>query len=107
MAGRVFAGMPRVFTKALKNSDQIDYTPVDGVPVEDVAGVFTSAYQAVLAAGIDVESARPMVSLAATDCPTAQQGDQFTIGGVEYQAVEVQPDSFGMVVFILHEASEA
>ena len=98
MAGRVFRGAPRVFTKALKNADRIDYTPV-----EDIDGIFTSAYQAALSAGIEIESAAPMVSLKATDCPNAAQGDAFTIGSTAYTTVGVEPDSFGMVVFILHE----
>ena len=44
-----------------------------------------------------------MVSLKATDCPNAAQGDAFTIGSTAYTTVGVEPDSFGMVVFILHE----
>ena len=103
MAGRVFRGAPRVFTKALKTADRIDYTPVTGDTVEDIDGIFTSAYQAALSAGIEIESAAPMVSLKATDCPNAAQGDAFTIGSTAYTTVGVEPDSFGMVVFILHE----
>lgn len=102
MAGRVFAGMPRVFGKSL--GEEVAYTPVDGV-VSYPQGVFSADYYATMAGGeVQAESAKPAVSLAVADCPAAGQGDAFVIAGTSYTAVEIQPDSFGMVVFILQEA---
>tara|TARA_R110002073_G_scaffold120601_1_gene262645 strand:- start:19583 stop:19891 length:309 start_codon:yes stop_codon:yes gene_type:complete len=102
MAGRVFAGMPRVFGQALGQS--VTYSPVTGAPAT-VQGVFSADYYAALAGGeLQAESAKPTISLALADCPDKAQGDAFTIDGVSYVTVEVQPDSFGMVVFILQES---
>ena len=106
MAGGAFAGMPRVFTRTLGDSVRIDYIPATGDRVDDIDGVYTSAYQAALAAQIPVESSAPMISLAASECPNRSHDDRFERDGVTYKPVEIQPDSFGMVVFILHEVSE-
>ena len=105
MAGRAFAGMPRVFSKVLRDSQRIDYIPVTGDRVDEIGGIFTSAYQAVLS-GIGLESAAPMISLDESLCPNRRQGDRFERAGVTYKAVEIQPDSFGMVNFILHEVND-
>ncbi|MFT6460696.1 MAG: hypothetical protein ACJA0Y_000185 [Maricaulis maris] len=102
MAGRVFAGMPRVFGAALGQS--VTYTPVTGDPAT-VNGVFSADYYAAMDDGaVQVESAKPAISLARADCPNAAENDQFSIDGTTYiTASPPQPDSFGMVVFILHE----
>lgn len=102
MAGRVFAGVPRAITAAL--GEPVTYTPTGGQAVE-VRGVFTRDYLPVGPDGqIQAESAAPVVTLKAEDCPDPKQGDAFTIGLDDFTAVEVQPDGRGLVVFILHEA---
>ena len=102
MAGRVFSGLGRVFTSALGES--VTYTPRGGVGVS-VRGVFTRNYVAVGADGdLSVESVSPAVSLRASEAPNASQGDGVTVGAQEYTVVEVQPDGFGMITLILHEA---
>lgn len=104
MAGRVFAGMPRVFGAALGQS--VTYTPVTGDPAT-VNGVFSADYYAAMEDGsLQAESSKPAVSLSQSDCPNAAEGDQFSISGTDYvAAAPPQPDSFGMVMFILHEVT--
>ena len=102
MAGRVFSGVGRVFTSAL--GEGVTYTPQGGAGVS-VRGVFTRNYVAVGADGdLSVESVSPAVSVRAADAPNAAQGDGMTVGAQDYTVVEVQPDGFGMITLILHEA---
>lgn len=103
MAGRVFAGVGRVFTNALGQT--VTYTPAGGEAVS-LQGVFTQDYVSVGADGnLQSESVSPAVSLRLADVPNVAQGDVVRIDGTDYTTVNVQPDGFGMVTLILHEAA--
>ncbi len=82
----------------------VTYTPSVGGAVV-VNGIFDASYVRVDLGQIGVSSVGPAVFLRLSDLPSDPEVDTtatVTVGGVAYIPHEVQPDSLGGVLLLLH-----
>lgn len=86
----------------LANAEAI-YTPEGGAQLVDpVPVIFDAEYLAVLDG--EVSSAGPAATIDATWLPVPpKRGDRLTIRGIDYDAVEAQPDGTGFIVIRLRK----
>ena len=92
--------------RGILGSASISYAPSVGAPVV-VSGVFDASYVRV-DLGTGVSSVSPAVFLRLSELPSNPETDEgatVTVAGVAYVAHEVQPDSVGGVLLLLHKVA--
>ena len=70
-----------------------------------VNGLFENEFAAVAdAAGVAVESSRPVFTCRSTDITAITHGDAITINSIGYTIAGIEPDDAGLTKLILEEA---
>jgi hypothetical protein len=82
----------------------VSYSDDAGEPVE-VEGIFDERYVLIDDATAGIQQVTPALFVLLADLPgEPSEEDRVTIAGTEYRVREVQPDSMGGVLLLLHVA---
>nr|BDD46844.1 hypothetical protein 10 [bacterium] len=74
---------------------EITYTPQGGEP-RIISGMLQEFTEMVQGESVEVIGSSPVLSVRSCDVPEIQAGDGFTVSGVNYEVVAVQPDNENM-----------
>lgn len=83
--------------------EDVTYTPNAGVPVV-IKGFFQMPDDQPDTFDVEFQGNDPQVTTTATDTPAPDQGDLFTIRGVDYTVKQFEVDESILCVFLLLEA---
>lgn len=80
----------------------VTYTPDGGSP-RTLSGMLQEFTEMVGGESIDVVGSNPILSVRTADIPEIATGDQISVGGQDYEAQVIRPDSEGITEIILEK----
>ena len=83
--------------------EDVTYTPNGGAAVV-IKGFFQAPDEQPDTFDVEIQGSAPQVTTTATNTPTPDQSDTFTIRGVDYSVKQFEVDESALVVFHLLEA---